>query len=334
MKLDLKLKGYDIFAIIAYCIVFILISAITRSQIVLVILGLPLFLILPGYLTMMVMYPERGKLALSERIALTLGLSFIIMPSLGLILNFTPFGIRLFPILISLLILVCLLGTLVLYLRRSIDYDKQFPPAFELKPSKLGITGAGGGTGAESIKPVQVMIIVIIVISLTGVFYMMFLLATTEQPTEEFTEMYILTGSGSMVEKPLQLDRNGTAQYRLNVINHEGSHQAYWLRIRSIQFTSQWELNETLSANDPGPDTPDNNIVYTYLNGFDDQLEFNNGTGYLYNFTLNNNGELEVMLDTKFTASGNYQFRIELFKDDGSTTPEPYLKLYFIVIVV
>lgn len=52
-----------------------------------------------------------------ERLALSFGLSIAVVPLIGLVLNFTPFGIRLLPILFILSIFT-LVMCLIAYLRR------------------------------------------------------------------------------------------------------------------------------------------------------------------------------------------------------------------------
>jgi uncharacterized membrane protein len=59
-------------------------------------------LFLPGYLATSALFPRTGDLSGPERLALSLGLSLAIVPLVGLALNFTPWGIRLEPIVVSL----------------------------------------------------------------------------------------------------------------------------------------------------------------------------------------------------------------------------------------
>jgi len=59
-------------------------------------------LFLPGYALIATLYPRKDDLDAIERVALSFGLSIAISPLLGLALNYTPFGIRLTPILIVL----------------------------------------------------------------------------------------------------------------------------------------------------------------------------------------------------------------------------------------
>ena len=104
MKLDPKFRGYDIIIILLYMAIFSAITLLSDNIYILLPLGLPFIFIFPGYLVMLAMYPERHSLKMAERFALTLGLSVFLLPSLGLVLNFTPFGIKLVPVMITVLI--------------------------------------------------------------------------------------------------------------------------------------------------------------------------------------------------------------------------------------
>ena len=59
----------------------------------------PQVLFLPGYSLIATLFPRKDDLDGIERVALSFGLSIAITPLLGLALNYTPFGIRLLPIL-------------------------------------------------------------------------------------------------------------------------------------------------------------------------------------------------------------------------------------------
>ena len=76
------------------------------------ILGGILVLFLPGYLFILTLYPAnvphrtpREGLEVVERFALGIGMSLALVTLVGLLLNFTPLGIRLTPIVISLAML-------------------------------------------------------------------------------------------------------------------------------------------------------------------------------------------------------------------------------------
>ena len=63
--------------------------------------GSILVLFLPGYSLIEALYPKR-ELDELTRFALSIGLSLALVPLTGLVLNYTPFGIRLVPVAISL----------------------------------------------------------------------------------------------------------------------------------------------------------------------------------------------------------------------------------------
>jgi hypothetical protein len=73
-------------------------------------LGSIFILILPGYSLVKALFPTKELDAL-ERIALSIGVSIALVPMVGFILNYTPWGIRLTPITISLLTLTLTLAT-------------------------------------------------------------------------------------------------------------------------------------------------------------------------------------------------------------------------------
>jgi len=66
------------------------------------VLGLIFVLYLPGSMLIEALYPRREDLESLERLALSIGLSLAVVPLVGLFLNYTPWGIRLTPIVISL----------------------------------------------------------------------------------------------------------------------------------------------------------------------------------------------------------------------------------------
>jgi uncharacterized membrane protein len=100
------------------CIPFILIPPLNEISPIRIILGLPLVLFLPGYALIAALFPRKEDLDAIERIALSFGLSIAVVPLLGLALNYTPFGIRLLPILIVLSVFTISLA-ISAYVRRS-----------------------------------------------------------------------------------------------------------------------------------------------------------------------------------------------------------------------
>ena len=81
-------------------------SLYTTGRIARYALGSVIVLFLPGYSLVEALYPDEGSLSPLERLALSIGLSLALVPLVGLILNYTPWGIRLSPVVVALTILV------------------------------------------------------------------------------------------------------------------------------------------------------------------------------------------------------------------------------------
>ncbi|HEX4841651.1 MAG TPA: DUF1616 domain-containing protein, partial [bacterium] len=71
-----------------------------------IVLGLPFVLFFPGYVLIAALYPRRSDLDGVERVALSLGLSLAVVPLIGLVLNYTPWGIHPTPILVGLALFI------------------------------------------------------------------------------------------------------------------------------------------------------------------------------------------------------------------------------------
>jgi uncharacterized membrane protein len=88
--------------------------------------GLLFTLFFPGYTLISALFPKQDRLGGIERVALSLGLSIAIVPIIGLILNFTPWGIRLYPIVISVTLFILIAAGIAWYRQRKLAPDQRF----------------------------------------------------------------------------------------------------------------------------------------------------------------------------------------------------------------
>jgi uncharacterized membrane protein len=65
------------------------------------VLGGVFVLFLPGFMLISALYARSRELDALEKLALSIGLSLAVVPLIGLMLNYTPWGIRLEPIMVS-----------------------------------------------------------------------------------------------------------------------------------------------------------------------------------------------------------------------------------------
>lgn len=87
-------------------------------------------LFLPGDSLIAALFPRKDDLDAIERIALSFGLSIAVVPLLGLALNYTPFGIRLTPILIVLSVFTISLAICASVRRSMIPEEDRFVVEF------------------------------------------------------------------------------------------------------------------------------------------------------------------------------------------------------------
>jgi uncharacterized membrane protein len=94
----------DLIFIVAFVIVSVVIITVPplNATPIRAVVGFPLVLFLPGYSLVSALFPGRDELDALERIALSIGLSICVVVFVGLGLNYTPWGIRLGPVLLAL----------------------------------------------------------------------------------------------------------------------------------------------------------------------------------------------------------------------------------------
>ena len=91
-----------------------------------VVLTLPVILFLPGYCLIAALFCKEDDIDLIERVALSFGLSIAVIPLIGLGLNFTLWGIRLAPIVISLTLFTLAMILVAHYQRALLPPEQRF----------------------------------------------------------------------------------------------------------------------------------------------------------------------------------------------------------------
>lgn len=191
------------------------------------ILGLPLVLFLPGYALIAALFPAKSDLDGIERTALSFGLSIAVVPLIGLALNYTPWGIKLLPILISLSVFTILMCALA-YLRRE-----RLPEAdaFEVPFREMA-----QGLKAEILekpepgldKALTIVLVLSILLSVSTLIYVVI----TPKEGEHFTEFYILGPDGMADNYPTKYAPGGSGKVIVGIINHEYMPVNYTLEVR------------------------------------------------------------------------------------------------------
>jgi len=207
-------------------------NGITRKA-----LGLAFVLFFPGYVFINALFPNRKELDNLERLALSFGLSIAIVPLIGLALNFTPWGIRLTPILVSLTVFNVLFALLAIY-RRERAFDPWIP--------RVGMEELKGWLEWEKSSRLDKILTVILIVAIITSIGTLSYVITHPKPGERFTEFYILGPEGKAANYPtnLRVGQNGTVT--IGIANHEGRNVTYYVQIWLVNLTWDKGTNTTI----------------------------------------------------------------------------------------
>lgn len=185
-------------------------------------LGMAMVLFSPGYSLLAWLYPRKGSLEGVERIALSLGLSLAIVPLLGLALNFTPWGIRLTPIVASTTLFALLFVAMAWRRRQRLVPEERF----ELKTQSV----------QEWIRrprhPVQLALAAVVGLAVTVVIGITIWRVQHPPLGEPFTEFYVLGAERVLQNYPTHLQVGTPQRYDLGLVNRE--RQAITYRIEAF----------------------------------------------------------------------------------------------------
>jgi len=224
-------------AIIAITLLLFPLVAFT-SGVLRIIFGLCLVLFFPGYTLLSALFPRKGSLGGVERIALSFGLSIAIVPLVGLILNYTPWGIRLYAILIAITIFIFAAAAIAWQRQRRLPAQERFHVVFNLKlPQWAGMSNLDKG--------LSIGLVVAIVAALGCLGYVI----ANPKHGEKFTEFYILGPEGKAEDYPQQVMLGEEARVILGIVNHEHQPTSYRVEIK-INGVKNKELRTGILAHE------------------------------------------------------------------------------------
>ena len=149
------------------------------------------------------------------------------MPLIGLGLNYTPWGIRLLPILISLSVFTFLMCGLA-YLRRAKLSETE---AFEVPFRETALSLKAEILEKPKSKLDQALTVVLILSILLSVATLIYVIATPKE-SEHFTEFYILGPDGKADNYTTNYVLGESGTVIVGIVNHEYRHINYTMEIR------------------------------------------------------------------------------------------------------
>jgi uncharacterized membrane protein len=198
----------------------VVIAFLPSSTTARVILGLPFLLFFPGYTLLAALFPKKDSLGGVERVALSFGLSIAVVPLIGLILNFTPWGIRLEPILISLAVFIIVAAGVAWYRREKLAPEERFRVPFNVRlPSWQG----------QSLP--DKVLSVVLVVAIVGAIGTLGYVIAKPKVGEKFSEFYILGPNGKAENYPTELKVGEEGKVIVGIVNHEQEDTSYRVEV-------------------------------------------------------------------------------------------------------
>jgi len=226
-------------AILALAVLLLTLTPLS-SQLLRVPIGLLMVLFVPGYVLIAALFPKKGDLDGIERIALSFGLSIAVVPLIGLGLNYTPWGIRLTPVVISISAFTLLMAAAAYWRRISLSPEERFSLHLSqwLDSLKEEIRAERDRSWVD--RALTIILILSIIASIAALAYVV----VTPKEGEKFTEFYILGPGGKAYAYPTEVRAGENSTVIVGVVNHEYRRTNYTMEIQ-VNNTPSITLNES-----------------------------------------------------------------------------------------
>jgi uncharacterized membrane protein len=218
-------------------VVLIIIIFSFSSNVLRIVLGIPFLLFFPGYLLVSALFPRKQGLDGIQRAGLSLGMSIAVVPLIGLILNYTPWGITLESALSSITTFIVIMSVIVWVRRKQLPAEERFGIEFNIK--------VPGWTGNAWDR----VLTTLLVISVLGVIAAASYAIATPKEGDSFTEFYVLGAGGEAVYNPKHVILECDVEVIVGIINHENETVSYRLVV-TLDGVEQTEIESIVLVDD------------------------------------------------------------------------------------
>ncbi len=297
-------RPYDLMLCIGLALLLVLLVYAFPHNFVRQILGLIFVLFLPGYAATAALFPENEQIDAIERAALSFGLSIAIVPLIGLALNFSPWGIRLDPILAAVsafIVVVCLVAW---YRRTQLPEDERFTISIDYK------LDLGGMPVIDRVLTIGIAIMVVASVAVLA------WAVATPRVGERFTQLAILGPGGMATDYPRNLTVGEDARVLVSVKSFE--HRALDYTI-AIVLTNLTDNSTQLSG---------------YSINWSEVHSLAPHQAIAQNFTLQHLQYYNETFDFRITATGTWKLQFLLFTQGEPISQDPYREVHLWLNVV
>jgi uncharacterized membrane protein len=195
-------------------------------------------LFFPGYTLVASLFVKKEGMPNIERIALSVGMSIAVVALIGFGLNYTPWGIRLEPVLYSITAFIFVTSAIAMIIRARVLKTNKFTTEFN-----LSLSGWQGGTFNKSLS-------IILIVAIFGALGALGYTIAVPKTGEIFSEFYILGFNGKAQDYPTNFimekgqvthvsygageydAASGWGEVTLGIVNHEQQKVTYSVIIK------------------------------------------------------------------------------------------------------
>jgi uncharacterized membrane protein len=229
-----------------------------------VLFGVPLVLFVPGYALIAALFPAAKDLDGIERVALSFGLSIAIVPLVGLALNYTPWGIRLDPIVTCLALLTVALCLAAQFRRVQLPENERFTVPFQKIQQALVEEFFHK---PESSRTDQILSVILLVAIIAAVLTTAYVIIVPKEG-EKFTEFFILGNNQKAADYPTTMLTGSNNSLFIGIGNHEYrtvnyTVETYFMNMTFNEATNVTTLNSMTPLDRFTVSIPDNQTVIT-----------------------------------------------------------------------
>lgn len=296
---EIRERPYDLVACIVLALLLVALVLFLPDSLARQVLGLVFVLFLPGYAATAALFPENDQIDGIERVALSFGLSIAIVPLIGLALNFTPWGIRLDPILASVSAFIIGVSLVGWYRRMRLPLDERFAIVVDTKVDFRGMPLID--------KLLTIGIAVMLVASVVVLAWAV----TAPRVGERFTQLAILGPGGMATDYPRNMTVGETKTVLLTVKSFEHRPMNYTI---VIVLTNVTDYNFTIGEN--SVDWSQDHALSPYV-------------GIAQNFSIDHLEYYNQTFDFSVTAPGEWKLQFLLYTEGQIiTSQEAYREVH------
>jgi uncharacterized membrane protein len=203
-----------------------------------IIFGVPVILFIPGYSLIAALFPAGKDIDGIERVALSFGLSIAVVPLIGLALNYTPWGIRLDPIVVSLSLFTLCMCIAAQYRRARVPPEERFAVPF----SAIRQSVFSEFFPKETSRLDQVLSLILLVAIIAAVATTVYVIVVPKEG-EKFTEFFILGDEKKAADYPTRLLAGETSSLYIGIGNHEYRNITYTVETYLVSMSFDEKTN-------------------------------------------------------------------------------------------